>query len=280
MCVADVDNDGKDEIVFGSMTIDDNGKGLYSTGWGHGDAIHVGDLDPTHPGLEVFGIQERFDDAGAHMHDARTGAVLWKKPSKKAATEGGDKGEGPGRGVAFNIDPRHPGSESWTAGAGIEGVWDAKGNEIGTVKPASCNFRIYWDGDLLDELLNGNNISKWNWETQKTDRVFTADGCSSINGTKSTPNLSADLLGDWREEVIFRTEDNQELRIFTTTIPTEHRLYTLMHDPQYRASIAWQNTAYNQPPHVSFYTDESMKAPPKPNIVLVKPKASPGQASR
>lgn len=268
LSVADVDGDGKDEIIYGSMTVDDDGRGLYTTGWSHGDAIHVGDLDPDNPGLEVFGIQERFGDAGAHLHDAKTGKPLWKKPSKKAADSGGDKGEGPGRGIAADIDPRTPGAESWTAGAGIEGVWDAKGNEIGKVKPGSVNFRIYWDGDPLDELLDKNHVDKWNWETQKTERLMTAEGCESNNGTKATPMLSADLVGDWREEVVFRTSDNQSLRIYTTTIPTKYRRFTLMQDPQYRASIAWQNTAYNQPPHVGVNMMDLEKGPPaKPKLV-------------
>ena len=272
LSIADVDEDGRDEVVFGAMVVDDNGRGLFSTGHGHGDALHVGDLDPDNPGLEVFGIQERFDDAGAYMYDAQTGRILWKKPSVKAADSGGDKGEGPGRGVCFNIDPRYPGSESWTAGAGITSVWDAKGNRIGDVKPGSCNFRIFWDGDLLDELLDRNRISKWDWESQKTERLFTAEGCRSNNGTKATPTISADLFGDWREEVIFPTDDGKELRIFTTTIPTEHRLRTLMHNPQYRLAITWQNTAYNQPPHTSFYTDPTMPAPEHDSIEVIKAK--------
>lgn len=271
LAVADVDGDGKDEIVYGDMVVDDNGKGLYSTGCGHGDTLHVSDLDPTHPGLEVFSIQERFDDAGAHMFDAKTGQMLWKKPSVKAAEAGGDKGEGPGRGVAFDVDPRYPGAESWTAGAGITGMWSAKGELISDVKPGSCNFAVWWDGDVLRELLDRNRISKWNWEKKTTDPILTADGCESCNGTKSTPCLSGDILGDWREEVIWRTSDNKELRIYTTTIPTDRRIYTLMHDPQYREAITWQNVAYNQPPHPSFYIGEGMKAPPKPHITLVKP---------
>jgi rhamnogalacturonan endolyase len=253
LSVADVDDDGKDEIVYGGCVIDDDGKGLFSTELGHGDAMHVGDLDPDNPGLEMFRIQERFGDAGAHLVALKTGKVLWKKPSVRAAKEGGDKGEGPGRGVCFDVDPRYAGSESWTAGAGIEGVWNAKGEEIGRVKPGSCNFAVWWDGDLLRELLDRNHISKWNWETQKTDRILTADDCRSNNGTKATPTLSADLLGDWREEVIWPTTDGKELRLYTTTSPTEHRLVTLMHDPVYRLAIAWQNVAYNQPPHPSMY---------------------------
>ncbi len=271
LSIADADGDGKDEVIFGAMVVDDDGTGLFSTGHGHGDALHAGDLDPERPGLEVFNIQERFDDAGAYMYAAEDGTILWKKPSVKAAESGGDRGEGPGRGVAFNIDPRYPGSESWTAGAGLTGVWDAKGNLIGETKPRSVNFAIYWDGDLLRELLDKNHISKWNWESHETERLFTAEGCRSNNGTKSTPTLSADLIGDWREELVLPTEDNQELRIFTTTIPTQHRFRTLMHDPQYRVAIAWQNTAYNQPPHPSFYIDPAMDPPPAPNVEMVEP---------
>jgi rhamnogalacturonan endolyase len=270
LSVADVDGDGKDEIIYGDMCVNADGTGRYSTECGHGDTLHVGDLDPTRPGLEVFSIQERFADAGAHMFDASTGKMLWKKPSVRAATRGGDKGEGPGRGVCFDIDPRYPGNESWTAGAGIQGVWDAKGNEIGTVKPRSCNFAVWWDGDVLRELLDGNHIDKWNWTSQQTERILTADDCKSNNGTKSTPCLSADILGDWREEVIWRTSDNRELRIYTTTIPTDRRFYTFMHDPQYRLSIAWQNVAYNQPPHTSFFVGEGMKSPPRPRITTAR----------
>ena len=268
LSVADVDHDGKDEIVFGAMVVDDDGRGLFSTGLGHGDAMHVGNLDPARPGLEVFGIQERFDDAGAYMYAADTGEILWKKPSVKADETGRDRGEGPARGVCFNVDPRYPGSESWTAGAGITGVWDARGRRIGDIKPGGYNFAVYWDGDLLRELLDINHISKWNWRTQRTERLLTANGCRSNNGTKATPTLSADLLGDWREEVILPSADNRELRLFISTIPTQHRLRTLMHDPQYRLAIASQNTAYNQPPHTSYYIDPKMPQPPVPNIKL------------
>ena len=262
LSVADVDADGRDEIVFGAMVLDDDGKGLYSTGLGHGDALHVSDLDPDRPGLEVYDIQERFDDAGASFRDARTGEILWKRPSIRAGADG----EGPGRGLSLNIDPRHRGFESWAFGAGLSGLFDAKGQKISDKMPRSCNFGIFWDGDLLSELLDRNTISKWNWEKETTDPIFVAEGCMSNNGTKSTPALSADLFGDWREEVMLRTADNKELRIFTTTIPTKHRFYTFMHDPQYRLSIAWQNVAYNQPPHTSFYIGDDMKSPPRPNI--------------
>jgi rhamnogalacturonan endolyase len=267
LTVADVDGDGKDEIVYGQMTVDDNGKGLYTTGIGHADALHVSDLDPSRPGLEVFSIQERFDDAGANFRDAKTGEVIWKKASVKA----GDDGEGPGRALALDIDPRYPGFECWVAGAGITGMFDNKGNKIAERTPA-CNMGIFWDGDVLSEVLNGVNISKWMYDSSKAQTIF--DGrnfdCVSNNGTKSNPCLSADLFGDWREELICRTKDSKELRIFTTTIPTNKKFYTLMQDPQYRLSIVWQNVAYNQPPHTSFFMGQDMPPPPKPNIVVMK----------
>ncbi len=253
LSVADVDDDGRDEIVYGGMTIDDNGQGLYSTGLGHGDAMHVGDFNPDNPGLEMVRIQERFSDAGLHMTDARTGRVLWKIPSVKANTTGGDKGEGPGRGVCFDIDPRFPGSESWASGAGMTGVFDCHGQRISDAK-LPVNMAVYWDADPQRELLDGTGISKWDWTTDARKQLLNAadHGCIKINGTKSNPCLSADILGDWREEVIWPTADGKALRIFSTTIPTDTRLPTLMSDRQYRLSIAWQNVAYNQPPHVSY----------------------------
>jgi len=257
LSVADVDDDGKDEIVYGSMCVDDNGKGLYSTGLRHGDALHVSDLDPTRPGLEVYGIheiEEHTQGPGTALYDARTGKILWTSDPNKDV----------GRGVAADIDPRHFGAEMW---GGTEGLKNAKGERIGAA-PRSMNFVIWWDGDLLRELLDRNVIAKWDWQNGKLETLLTAEGCTANNGSKATPTLSADLFGDWREEVIWRTTDNKELRIYTTTIPTRYRLTTLMHDPQYRLSIAWQNVAYNQPPHTSFYLGEGMKPPPRPTIRL------------
>jgi len=265
LSVADVDGDGRDEIVFGAATIDDDGRGLYSTGLGHGDALHVSDLDPDRPGLEVFDIQERFDDAGANFRDARTGEVLWKKASIKA----GEDGEGPGRGNSFDVDPRTRGAESWVAGAGLRGIWSAKGALISEKQPSAVNFGVWWDGDLLRELLDKNVVYKWNWNTERMDTLFVAAGAASNNGTKSTPVLSGDILGDWREEVILRVADDpRELRIYTTTTPTPYRFTTLMHDPVYRLGIAWQNVAYNQPPHVSFYLGDGMAKPPRARMFV------------
>jgi rhamnogalacturonan endolyase len=252
--VADVDGDGRDEIVYGSMVVDDDGKGLFSTGLRHGDALHVGDLDPSRPGLEVFGIHENEGQAtsspGTAMYDARTGEILWKTA----------QGEDVGRGLSADIDPHHPGSECW---GGPGGLRTCKGEPIGPA-PRSANFAVWWDGDLLRETLDGVRISKWDWKGQKLDSIFMATGAASNNGSKSTPCLSADLFGDWREEVVFRSTDNKTLRIYTTTDRTSYRIPTLMHDPQYRLAIAWQNVGYNQPPHPGFFLGEGYQ-PRKPD---------------
>lgn len=254
LTVSDVDADGKDEIIYGSMAVDDNGSGMYSTGLRHGDALHVGDLDPERPGLEVWGIHENEvpvkgykNGFGAALFDAKTGEILWGKlPGKDV-----------GRGVAADIDSTSPGAEMWCSGSG--GLWNNKGEIIGE-SPNSANFLVWWDGDLLRELLDRNKISKYKGEV-----LLHAEGFRSNNGTKATPTISADLFGDWREEVILATEDGKSLRVFTTTIPTGYRFVTLMHDPQYRLSIVWQNVAYNQPPHTGFYLGSGMKYPVKPN---------------
>jgi rhamnogalacturonan endolyase len=243
LSVADIDQDGKQEIVFGGMAVDDDGKGIWSTGYGHGDALHVTDLDPSRAGLEVWRIQERVDVQGGHLLDAATGKLLFAKP-----TTNGE--EGPGRGVAADILASSPGAEMWAVGGGVPAeLWNAKGEKIGR-QPGSCNFVVWWDGDAQRELLDGNHIDKYG--TSSDMRLLTAEGCASNNGTKSTPALSADLFGDWREEVMLRTSDNKSLRIYTSTSATMLRVPTLMHDAQYRAAIAWQNVAYNQPPHPSF----------------------------
>lgn len=260
LSVADVNGDGKDDIIYGACVIGSNGEGLYSTGLGHGDAMHVSDLDPMRPGLEILDIHENArHDHGVEMRDARTGDILWSL-----------KARDPGRGIAADIDPRHLGYESWGQwgrGGELNGIYNVKGKRISDTKPNSANFRIWWDGDAMHELLTRNFITKWNWEAETDVTLLTATECAWNNTTKANPCLTADILGDWREEVVWRTSDNKELRIYTTTIPTEHRFYTFMHDPVYRLAIAWQNSAYNQPPHVSFYMGEGMQAQPRANIV-------------
>jgi len=257
-----VDNDGKDEIIYGASAFDDNGKLLYSTGLGHGDAIHLSDLDPDRPGLEVWEVHEEHQSPyGYELHDARTGKILW----------GEFTGTDNGRGIAADIDPTHKGFEMWSiAGAG---VFDCKGKKISDHRP-SINFRIYWDGDLQDELLDGTKLDKWTGDGTTRLVDFRNYGARSINGTKSDPNISADILGDWREEVLLtNSADPSQLMIFTTTTPTDYRIYTLMHDPVYRLGVAWQNTAYNQPPHLGFYMGDGTGNLPQPRIFTVKKKA-------
>jgi rhamnogalacturonan endolyase len=253
LTVADVDNDGKDEIIYGAMTVDDDGTGLYSTGLRHGDAMHVSDFLPDRSGLEVWGIHENEEPVegyenvyGAALFDAATGEIIWGK------LPGIDVGSG----VSADIDSTHPGAEMWCSGGKL---WNTKGEVIGE-RPKFDNFLVWWDGDLLREIISWNRIIKFSGET-----IFTAPGFRSASGSKATPVLSADLFGDWREEVILAADDNQSLRIFTTTIPTKHRMITLMHDPQYRLSIAWQNVAYNQPPHTSFFLGHGMEFPVLPD---------------
>jgi len=259
MTIGDVDGDGKDEIFNGSSAIDDNGEKLFANTLGHGDALHMSDMDPDRPGMEIWQCLEepaKYKTNGLVFLDAKTGATLWGIPST------GDIG----RCNAADIDPRYKGYECFGSANGVNYLMDCKGNLISNKKPTQ-NFSIWWDGDLNRELLDSNKIDKWDYINGKTVNILTATGYSSNNTTKATPCLSADIFGDWREEVIFRKEDNSSVRIYTTNIATTHKLYTLMHDTQYRTAIAWQNSAYNQPPHPSFYLGVDMAAQTKPNVV-------------
>ncbi|MFD0044450.1 rhamnogalacturonan lyase [Pseudarthrobacter scleromae] len=275
LSVADVDQDGKDEFVFGSMTIDDDGSVLYNTKLGHGDAMHTSDFDPSRPGLEVFAVHESMSQSGnrgATFRDAATGEVLWSIPAIRDT----------GRGAAGDIDPRYAGAEGWAVGG--DASWNsprgqlmsAKGELIAESIPAA-NFLAWWDGDLLREIVDHDfdaaagvgvpTISKWNWETESSDRLLTVTGARTNNHTKGNPSLQADLLGDWREELAFPSSDSTELRIYTSTSPTEVRLRTLMHDTVYRTAVARENVAYNQPPHPSFFIGEGMETPAAPSVV-------------
>jgi rhamnogalacturonan endolyase len=258
LTIGDVDGDGRDEITYGAAAIDDDGSGLYSTLLGHGDALHMSDMDPNRPGQEVWMVHEdpgSYGPNGVEFRDAKTGALIF-----------GVSGEGAdvGRGVAGDIDPRFPGYEMWGSRGGLRST---SGALITSSRPSQQNFMVWWDGDLLREILDNTTVFKWDWNTNTSSPLLAPAGLSSNNSTKATPALSGDILGDWREEVIWRTADNTALRIYTTTIPATNRIYTLMHDHQYRVAVAWQNTAYNQPPHPSFFIGAGMATPAQPNIV-------------
>ncbi|MDG4831988.1 cellulose binding domain-containing protein [Solwaraspora sp. WMMD1047] len=253
LSIADVDADGRDEIVYGAATINDNGSGLWNSGLGHGDAGHVGDLNPSRPGLEYFKVQEDGSKPSSAMIDARTGQVIW------STAAGGDNG----RGVSGDIYAGSAGAESWSNA--VDGLRSPTGSNIGR-KPSSANFLAWWDGDPVRELLDQTRIDKYG--TSGDTRLLTGSGVAANNGTKATPALSGDLFGDWREEVIWRTSDSSALRIYATPHQTDRRIHTLLHDAQYRVAIAWQNTAYNQPPHPSFFIGNGMSTPAQPNIYV------------
>jgi hypothetical protein len=238
LAIADTDGDGRDEIVFGAMAIDDNGSPLWNTRLGHGDAMHVGDLIPARPGLEEFKVDEDKSKPAAWMADAKTGQIIWQNASCTCDN---------GRGVSDDIWAGSAGAESWSSA--VSGLLNTSGQNVGR-KPSSTNFVIWWDGDAQRELLDGTHIDKYG--TSADTRLLTASGVHANNSTKSTPSLQADLFGDWREEVIWPTSDNRALRIYSTTDATSISHVSLMQDRQYREAVAWQNTAYNQPPHPSF----------------------------
>ena len=252
LSVADVDSDGKDEIIWGSAAVDDDGSLLYATGFGHGDAIHLADLNPDRPGLELFEVHEEKGTYAWDIHDAATGEILWK---------GGQSGQDNGRGCAADILEASRGYEFWSSYGGFDSgsrnqnPFNAVSGNLAGSKLPSMNFRIYWDGDVLDELLDGISIYKYN---SSSDATLLGVGESTITGlsnnsTKSTPCLSADIFGDWREELVLRKSTNDALCIYSSITLTDYRVPTLMHDHVYRMGVAWQNVAYNQPPHLGYY---------------------------
>jgi rhamnogalacturonan endolyase len=243
----DVDGDGYDEIVYGSATIDHDGQGLYSTGLRHGDALHFTDLDPNRPGLEVWMVDEQTSENGgiaSHFQDAKDGTIIWEDMAS------GDNGRG-------CTGPLIAGTTGWQMWSGAGGLWDASHKNVGS-KPGSTNFTIWWGAELNRFLEDGTSITPYG---SGGGTGLSASGCSSNNGSKSTPALTADIFGDWREELVLRTQGNDALRIYTTTTPTTHRLYTLMHDPIYRMSVATENVAYNQPPEPGIYIGPNMTLP-------------------
>ncbi len=275
LTIGDIDGDGRDDLVYGAMALGSDGKSLYNTKLCHGDALHMSDMLPSRPGLEVWMVHEDpgcYGNNGMEFRDARNGQLIF-------GVDGEDKDVG--RGVAGDIDPRSAGYEMWGS---VGGLMAANGSRISAAKPAQTNFMAWWDGDLLRELLDKETIDKWNHTAGTATHLLTAgeDGALSNNGTKATPNLSADILGDWREEVIWRHSDNSKLLIYTTSIPTTYRFPTLMHDPKYRLDVAWQNVGYNQPPHPGFFLGDGMAYPPPlPDIAIAGgPVSIPSRPSR
>ena len=246
LSIADVDGDGKDEVIWGSAALNDDGTLLYAVGFGHGDAIHLSDMDPDRPGLELFDIHEDKGTYSWDLHDAATGEIIFK---------GGNSGVDNGRGIAAQLAADHDGF--FFSSADNRQQRSAATGAVISNGQTSMNFRIYWNADLQDELLDGNKIDRWNGNG--TTRVATLSG-NTCNSTKNTPNLSADIFGDWREEVILWNGSTNNLVVYTSTIATNYRMPTLMHDHTYRMGVAWQNVAYNQPPHLGFFLPRAMQA--------------------
>lgn len=255
---ADVDGDGKHEIVYGAATIDHDGSLLYSSreelpegsgnpgaeaGFGHGDALHVADIDPEREGLEIFSVFEGGPWApyGYALRDAATGEVIY----------GEYTGKDTGRGMIGDVNRGKRGLETWAVD-----LRTADGELIGTSRPGT-NMNIKWAADMTTQLVNGSSgaptIDDW-----ENGTMLTAEGTRTNNGTKGNPSLVADVFGDWREELLVRTEDSSAIRIYINDEVTDRKLHTLMHDVQYRTGISWQNSGYNQPAYTSYYFGSDM----------------------
>ena len=263
IAVGDIDGDGYDEIVFGGATLNHDGTLRFSTQLGHGDAGHLGDLDPDHPGMEFWDVHEHTNAQYTEEMRGADGKVYWGTPQPNPGVDNG-------RGMAADIDSEYRGYEVWSSKGG--GMKTATGKKIGS--PAvSTNFRIYFDGDEYDELLDGAYLTKFNSSSKKSEVYFDGEkalGAAGCNGTKNTPSLVADLFGDWREELVVRSgNDPTTMYIISTPVESKHRVYTLMHDATYRVSIAWQNTAYNQPPHIGYYLPDAVKNLTQPDVYVV-----------
>ena len=277
LSVGDLDGDGKDEIVFGAAALKSDGTLLYRTGFGHGDAMHLSDMDPDNPGLELYDVHEDKQNKYSEEFRDKDGKVIWGTTQ----TEAGNVDNG--RGMAADIDSTNRGFEMWSGTS--KGARSVKGQVV-TTTGLSQNFRIYFDGDLQDELMDGTGsptvenggatggkIEKYNSSKKTVDRLFSfynVEGASLNNWTKANPCIVADLFGDWREEFIVRSaSDPSKVIIFTTPFTTPYRVYTLMHDTHYRVSIAWQNVAYNQPPHLGYYLPDAVKDLKKPDVTII-----------
>ncbi|MFE5240728.1 MULTISPECIES: rhamnogalacturonan lyase [unclassified Streptomyces] len=262
LSAADVDGDGRQEIVYGSATIDDDGSLLYSSfdtmpaqspapgqnaRLGHGDAMHVTDIDPDRPGMEIYTVHEGGTSApyGYALRDAATGEVLY----------GAYSGRDTGRGMVGDVDPSHPGLETWASmpgGSDGSGLWTAAGEPVATTTPGT-NMSIRWAGDLTTQLVDGSGDATPTVNDWRRGTLLTATDTRTNNGTKGNPSLVADVFGDWREEMLVRTADSSAIRMYLSTEVTGHKMYTLMHDAQYRAEVARQQTTYNQPAYPGFY---------------------------
>ncbi len=247
--VADVDGDGCDEIIYGSATIDNDGFLLYTTGLGHGDALHVSDMMPDREGLEVMTPHED-SPYGFDVHDAATGEIIHH------VTGNGDTG----RGMAADYTLSSRGFEFWSAAS--YDLYDNNLKVLGSgenTRPPYAH-RVYWNGEARDQQLTGVNIY-YAGSNSKSVRLNNINHSASPGGSKGYPCISADILGDWREEIVmFCSTDSASVNILSTTVPTTLRVPTLMHDHVYRMGVAWQNVAYNQPPHLGYYLPDSVGA--------------------
>lgn len=267
LSAADVDGDGRQEIVYGAATIDDDGSLLYSSfdtlpegsgnpgaeaGLGHGDAMHVTDIDPNRPGQEIWTVHEggRWAPYGSVMRDAATGEVLF----------GAYSGRDTGRGMIGDVRADVEGIEAWASmpgGSDGSGLLSATGERVDAKTPGT-NMSIRWAADLTTQIVNGSGNGTPTIDDWTRGTVLTAEGTLTNNGTKGNPSLVADAFGDWREELFVRTADSSAIRVYLSTEVTGHKLTTLMHDPQYRAEVARQNTTYNQPSYTSYYLASDM----------------------